>query len=142
MNEPTVNTEAVPVLIEGAEGKIREFQAKVERIDARVQQLEADREAVEALLEYVKEAAQRKSVLTGLFVHDFEYGSADPVHPEIVDQYEKRLARRLASIKQLKLLREQRVLAIEFAQKDVERLKKIHGVHPWPTYLESAGEDV
>lgn len=142
MNEPVVNTEAVPGLIEGAEGKVREFEEKVKRIDARIRQLEDDRDAVEALLEYVKRAAERKSSLTGLFVQEFEYGTGEHVHPETVDQYEKRLERRKASIEHLSALREQRLRAIEFAKRDIELLKRVSAIESWPVYLEAAVEDL
>ena len=141
MNEPVVNAEAIPGLIEGAQGKVREFEEKVKRIDARIRQLEDDRDAVEALLEYVKKATERKSALTGLFVQEFEYGAGEEVHPEIVDQYEERLERRKASIEHLSALREQRLRGIEFAKRDIELLKRVSAVEYWPVYLEAAVED-
>jgi hypothetical protein len=141
VNEPVINRDGISTLIHAAEAKIGEFQDKVKRIDSRVEQLEGDRDAVEALVEYLSKASERKSLLTGLFVREFEYGSGDEVPPEIVDYYSARLASRVSRIEQLRNLRKEREQGIAFTESDIGLLKKAYSIQDWSVYLDAAVDD-
>jgi hypothetical protein len=76
-------------------------------------------------------ASERKSLLTGLFVREFEYGTGDEVPPEIVDYYSARLASRVSRIEQLRNLRKEREQGIAFTESDIGLLKKAYSIQDW-----------